>query len=433
MPDAAPRRASIHTLGCRLNQGETRLIEEQLRAAGYVLAPFGEPADLGVIHTCVVTCEAEAKSRKYIRRFRRINPTAVLAVIGCYAQTAGAELAKWDGVDLILGNEDKLKICEHLSRLEAGQPVLARDRPGRSAFTVPFQEQGPPITRRVNLKIQDGCDLMCSYCYIPFARGRSRSRSFDDALAEARSLTARGAKEIVLTGVNLGDYSDNGKGLPHLADALSALEPQPRIRISSIELTNFPEELFPRMADPSHGLVPHLHVPLQSGSDTILRAMRRPYSSAEYLDLLHRAVAAVPGIGLGADVMVGFPGETETDFQATADLIRESPLGYLHVFQYSERRQVASARIQDKVSVAAAKVRSETLRRLAQEKKRRFQEQWVGHTVRVLFESRQEACWVGHAANYMEVVVESEAPLQNQFARVHVVKVQEELLRGRLV
>lgn len=432
VPGPSRKRASIHTLGCRLNQAESRLLEEHLRAAGYEIVPFGRPADLGIIHTCVVTREAEAKSRKYIHRFLRQNPGAVTAVIGCYAQTAAKAIAAMGGVDLILGNDAKMLLPEYLGLPRQDAPVLLRARPDRKPFAVPFLTKGPPVTQRVNLKIQDGCNTMCSYCYIPFARGRSRSRNFEDLVGEANALTQRGAKEIVLTGVNLGDYDHEGRGLPEVVDALSALEPQPRVRISSIELTNLPETLFERMANPTHALVPHLHVPLQSGSNSVLRAMGRPYQAEEYLALLRRAAAAVPGIGIGADVMVGFPGEKDADFEATCELIRESPLFYLHVFQYSERPEVASARLPEKVPGKTAKARSESLIQLAEEKKRVFLEQWVGKTLHVLFEDHTGTCWRGHADNYLEVTVESPENLTNRLCCIRIESIQSACLTGKL-
>lgn len=427
------KRATIHTLGCRLNQGESRLLEEQLRAAGYEIVPFGQPADLGIIHTCVVTREAEAKSRKMIRRFVRENPGASVVVIGCYAQTSSKTIAAMEGVCLVLGNDAKMNLAEHLAFLADDVPHIDCKRPERTLFTVPFTADGDPITRRVNLKIQDGCDAMCSYCYIPFARGRSRSRQFEDTLAEAAALVKRGAKELVLTGVNLGDYQDGERGLMQLVDALDMLHPKPRIRISSIELNTIPEALFPRMLDADHALVPHLHVPLQSGSAAILSAMGRPYTSAEYFGLLDRAAEAVPGIGLGADVMVGFPGETEADFEVTCERIKQSPLNYLHVFQYSERKQVASSRLPDKVAVQTMQSRSEALRKIAQEKRHDFLQQWIGKEVDVLFESQRDGCWVGHTGNYLEVFVSSMGLLENTVATIRIQEMKEDCLTACIV
>ncbi|MFA7693052.1 MAG: tRNA (N(6)-L-threonylcarbamoyladenosine(37)-C(2))-methylthiotransferase MtaB [Candidatus Hydrogenedentes bacterium] len=415
------KRAAIHTLGCRLNHAESRVLEERLRAAGYEIVPFHKPADLGIIHTCVVTRQAEAKSRKYIHRFLSKNPNAIVAVIGCYAQTAAQTIAAIGEVDIILGNDAKMQLPQYLELLPDNTPLIVRPRPKRKAFTLNFEAKGPPLKERVNLKIQDGCDAMCSYCYIPFARGRSRSRDFNNIVDEALSIVERGAKEIVLTGVNLGDYECGEQGLLELVDRLSDVNPQPRLRISSIELSNLPEALFTRMADPDHALVPHLHIPLQSGSKNVLEAMGRNYSPEDYLALLNRAVTAVPGIGIGADVMVGFPGESPADFEATYRLIEESPIFYLHVFQYSERPEVASARLPNKVPESSARSRSQALIQLHEQKKKVFQEQWVGQRLRVLFENRDHNGWKGHADNYLEVFVKDKKMMVNQleWIRIH--------------
>lgn len=427
------KRAALYTLGCRLNQAETRLLEDQLRAAGYRIVPFNEPADLGVVHGCVVTREAEAKSRKALRRFIRANPGAVAAVIGCHAQTAADALADMPGVSLVLGNDAKLQLVEALAAVSGQAAVVRCEPPAKTPFTIPFEPDGPPITRRVNLKIQDGCDCACSYCIVPRARGGSRSRVMEDILAEAAALVRRSARELVLTGVNIGAYHYNGQGLAALIDRLDRLDPKPRLRISSIEGSNVPEGLLARMADPAHALVPHLHMPLQSGSATILRAMNRPYAPEDCLAFLREAAAAVPGIGLGADVMVGFPGETDDAFQATCDLVQQGPLFYLHVFQYSERPGTAAARLPDKVPAPVMQARSRTLLAIARRKKRAFQQQWLGQPIEVLFESRKHGLWRGHAGNYLEVAVDADANLENQFATVVCNAVQDDLLQGRLV
>lgn len=427
------KRAAIYTLGCRLNQGESRLIEDQLLNAGYEMVPFNEPADIGIIHTCVVTREAEAKSRKMIHRFARLNPDAPIIVIGCYAQTSASAIASMPGVRLVLGNDAKMNLADHLTVLDDEPAHIIANRPKRDLFTVPFIKEGAPITRRVNLKIQDGCDAMCTYCYIPFARGRSRSRYFDDAIAEAASLVKRGAKEIVLTGVNLGDYRDGNHGLAALVDALDNLEPKPRIRISSIELNTISNDLICRMANPVHGLVPHFHIPLQSGSDAVLKAMGRPYTANEYFRFIENAVSQLPCLGLGADVMVGFPGETDEDFETTCDNIQRSPLNYLHVFQYSERRQVASARISGKVPAVVMQRRSEMLRQIGEEKHLAFMHTWIGRDVEVLFESRQDNYWIGHTANYLEVAANSCNNLENKIVRVHINEMDKHHLKGNLI
>lgn len=428
------RRACIHTLGCRLNQAESALLCDQLAAAGYVVVPFGEPADLGVVHTCTVTREADAKSRQMIRQFIRANPGARMVVIGCYAQLRGADIAAIPGVDLVLGNAEKMRLAEHLAALDAApaEDRVRAPRLGRAPFTLPWTPDGPPVTRRMNLKIQDGCDFMCSYCIIPFARGRSRSRRLDDLVAEAASLAGRGARELILTGVNLGGYACDGKTLVDAVDRLNALPGVERIRISSIEMTTVLPGLLERMADPAHRLAPHLHLPLQSGSDRILAAMRRHYTRAEYLDTLRAAEAAVPGIGLGADVLAGFPGETEQDQADTLALIAESPLAYLHVFKYSPRQGSAAERLPEKADPETAKKGSTALRVLGAEKHRAFQERHLGKTVEVLFEDRAGGRWTGFTGNYLRVGVRSGEDLANRIGRVAVEAAHKDFVTGAL-
>jgi len=426
------KRATIHTLGCRLNQAESGLIADQLAALGYVMVPWGEAADLGIIHTCTVTREADAKSRQMIRHFIRANPGARTVVIGCYAETGADAVERITGVDLILGNRDKLDLARHLAALDAGGPKRVCARGGRESFTVPWVPDAPPIARRMNLKIQDGCDFMCSFCAIPFARGRSRSRELDDLAAEARCLVRRGAKEIVLSGINVGDYAFEGKTLVAVVDALNGIAELARVRLASIELTTVPDGILERMAEPRHRLVPHLHVPMQSGSDRILAAMRRNYTRADYLALARRAADIVPDLGIGADIMVGFPGETDADFEDSFALLRESPVCFTHIFKYSERRNSAASRLPEKTDAAAATARSERLRELGAAKLRAFQERHLGRAVEVLFEDCHGGLWRGHTGNYLEVAVRSDEDLTNRLRRVVVDGMDGELLTGTL-
>jgi threonylcarbamoyladenosine tRNA methylthiotransferase MtaB len=409
-----------------------------------VIAPWGEPADLGVIHTCTVTREADAKSRQMIRQFIRANPGARTVVIGCYVETGAEAVARIPGVDLVLGNRDKLDLARHLDALEegcaevaGGTPALrgatvVRTRGGREPFTVPWVADAPAVTRRMNLKIQDGCDFMCSFCAIPFARGRSRSREFDDLTAEARCLAQRGAREIVLSGINVGDYAFENRTLIDVVDALNGIDALARVRLASIELTTIPDGMLERMADPEHRLAPFLHVPLQSGSDRILAAMRRNYTRVEYLALVRRAAAMVPDAGIGADILTGFPGETNADFDDSLALLRESPVCFTHVFKYSERRNSAASRLPEKTDPAAASVRSEALRALGAEKLRAFQERHLGRTVEVLFEGGPGAAWRGHTGNYLEVSVRSTEDMTNRLCRVVLDGIDGELMTGRL-
>lgn len=420
MNPARPR-ASLHTLGCRLNQSETAILEEKLRAAGYDLVPFGAAAELGIVHTCTVTRMADAKSRKLLQKFIRTNPESFTAVIGCYAQMGADSLAAMPGVDLIVGNQEKLNVLDYVGAGKQASPVVVRDRLDREDFSIDFATEAPALSDRVNLKVQDGCDFMCSFCIIPFARGRARARDFANLLDEARALVARGAKELVLTGVNIGTYALDGRTVVDIVDALDTLPGLARIRISSIEPTTIPEALFDRMRDPDHALAPYLHIPMQSGSNAILAAMRRRYTREAFLDFIHAADAQVPGIGIGTDILVGFPGETEADFENTCDLLWRSPLAYAHVFKYSERPGTASVRLDAKVSPSVMAARSARLHEISAEKSRLFAEHHVGETVEVLFEHQRGGDWTGYTGNYLRVAVRSEEYLRNE---IHSVRVQ---------
>jgi len=429
---AQQKRACIHTLGCRLNQAESAILEEKLKAAGYVMVPFGEPADLGIIHTCTVTREADTKSRKLIRQFTRNNPDAFTAVIGCYAQMRPESINRLEGVDLIIGNQEKMNLLAYLGAGKNPEPVVVCDPISRKDFRIEFTGHGP-IAHRPNLKIQDGCDFLCSYCIIPFARGRIRSREMENLLDEARSLIGRGAKELVLTGINVGTYGYGGASILDVVDRLNELDELPRIRISSIEPTTIPEALFDRMRDPAHALLPYLHIPLQSGSDRILAAMRRQYTRAAFLDFVAMAHARVPGIGIGTDVMVGFPGEQEEDFEDTCSLLEQSPVFYAHVFKYSERAGTASARMQAKVDPKVLNRRSAAVRALSARKTRAFAEAHVDAVVTVLFEQLEGAVWTGYTGNYLRVAARSEENLRNEIRRVKLERLEGEALHGTVL
>jgi threonylcarbamoyladenosine tRNA methylthiotransferase MtaB len=419
--DRVPLRASIHTLGCRLNQAESSLLAEKLAEAGYVLVPFGEAADLGIIHTCTVTGEADAKSRKLIRQFVRKNPEAYTAVIGCYAQLGSDVLAELDGVDLIVGNQEKLNVLAYVAAGKNDKPLVIRDRMNRDEFSIDFAGQGPRLTQRANLKIQDGCNRMCRYCLIPFARGRERSRNLDNLVDEARGLVARGAKEIVLSGVNIGAYHSEAGTLVDVVERLNALDGLNRIRIGSLEPGTIPEIFFSYMAEVDHALVPFLHIPLQSGSNRVLEAMGRPGTREAFLAFLDKARAAVPGIGLGTDLMTGFPGETEADFEDSCTVLQDSPLFYSHVFKYSERPGTASVRIEPKVSSQIATERAAVLRRISAQKNQAFLELQQDKIVDVLIEEKENGYWSGYTGNYLRVALkEEESDLTNTMVSVRI-------------
>lgn len=414
---SSTRRAAIHTLGCRLNQSESVILSEQLQAAGYEIVPFDETADLGIVNTCTVTREADAKSRKAIRNFVRRNPQAFVAVIGCYSQMDSGLLSQIEGVDLIIGNQEKLNLLEYIGPTKNDSALIVRDQIQRDDFTI--QTAGlDTLHRRMNLKIQDGCDFMCTFCIIPFARGRARSRQFADLYREANELVDRGAKELVLTGVNIGTYDYDGMHVADVVDKLNDIAGLERIRISSIEPTTVPHDLFAMMADDSHALVPYLHLPLQSGSNTVLKRMKRLYTREEYLDELQAAVEAVPGIGLGSDIMVGMTGETDDEFEETRDLLERSPLHYAHVFKYSDREGAAAARHTDKVDPTTKNRRGAVIRHLSAQKLQGLHNEHVGRGHSVLFEQQEGAYWTGYTENYIRVATRSDAILENTVHRV---------------
>lgn len=428
-------RASLHTLGCRLNQYETQLLRDQLRAAGYRIVPFGESADLGVINTCTVTRQADAKCRAEIRRFIRKNPEALTVVIGCYSQMGTDAIAGIPGVDLIIGNHDKLNFMDYLPPEKPEVPILVRDRIDSSDFSISFVGDRP-FPYRANLKVQDGCDFVCAFCIIPRARGRARSRDFGNLMAEARQLVGRGVRELILTGVNIGTYDNSGRTFLDLVDALDAIPGLDRIRISSIEPTTVTEAIFPRMADPGHAVLPYLHLPLQSGSDGVLADMRRRYTLDEYLAFVDAAVAAVPDLCVGTDILVGYPTESEAGFEESCRTFLEGPFHYCHVFSFSERPGTRAARYPagDQVPVPERRRRSAHLRALSAKKRHEFYSRYQGRRMEVLFEDPSESVWSGYTENYIRVVVKT-APtsLRNELARVELVAVRPDFVEGRFV
>ena len=430
------KRASLHTLGCRLNQAETTVLAARLRRDGYRVVEFGEPTDLLVVNTCSVTEDAERTCRYVIRKTLRHSPDAFVAVTGCYAQTGVQALRTIPGIDLIVGNQFKLDLpsflpAPHALKKQPDPEVLHTRTIDREDFTLP--EYGEQDSTRALLKIQDGCNVMCSFCLIPFARGHERSRFRDDVIREAEILVAGGYKEIVLTGVNIGQYWHEKTDLVGLIPHLEKIEGLERIRISSIEPTTVTDALIDHMASSSK-LCPYLHIPLQSGDNAILSSMNRPYNAEEFIRLIHRAVATIPHLGLGTDVMVGFPGETEEAFEHTLSITRELPFSYLHVFTYSQRPGTAATKLPDRVSIEVARERAKMLAELSRLKRLAFAERYIGAPVNVLFESGEiEGLRLGVTTNFLKVGVPSSTDLTNQLKDVLVTGASDRWALGQLV
>lgn len=429
-------RASLHTLGCRLNQAETAILGEGLRRRGFELVEFGQPTDLLILNTCSVTEDAERTSRYLIRKTLKHSPHAFIAVTGCYAQTGMDQLKRQAGIDLIVGHQFKLDLPAYLP---AVHELRKRSTPDihhtktmeRGDFDLPHFAE--PDSTRALLKIQDGCSAMCSFCIIPFARGHERSRTFDDILREADSLVVRGYREIVLTGVNIGQYAHGGNDFCALLRRLDQVDGLERIRISSIEPTTISDELLDLIAS-SKKLCPYLHIPLQSGDDQILQAMNRRHTVNAYRKLIETALRKIPDLGIGTDLMVGFPGETETAFQNTVAVASELPFSYLHVFPYSSRPGTAALRIKQRVPPVSIKKRADLLLNLDRAKRLVFHNAQIGKTVPVLFESGTRGSYrFGTAPNFTKVAVKNSGDLENHIKSVTISAAADRCVFGDLV
>lgn len=429
------KKVAFYTAGCRLNQSETAVLTDRFTGMGYQRVAYGEPTDLLVLNTCSVTENAEADCRRVIRRTLRHSPQAFVAVTGCYAQTGLNTLQHLPGVDLVLGNQYKMLLPDYLEEMTRGQKLssaLVRHSGSMSREDFIQDGVGEYATTRANLKIQDGCNFMCSFCLIPFARGRERSRLADDAVREAERLVERGHRELVLTGVNIGRFANGSGGLLDLIQRLEAIPGLARIRISSIEPTTIPEALLEYMST-SRKLCRFFHVPLQSGHDGILSAMNRRYTVSEYRVWVEDVVQKIPDVCVGTDVLVGFPGETDREFSATYDVVRDLPLAYAHVFSYSDRPGTPAARLDNPVSSAVIKTRSRLLSRLSATKRAQFYQQFLDRDCLVLFESMgKDGLWTGLTDNFIRVSVAGSGSLANQIRRVILTGVMEHAALGKL-
>jgi len=415
------KKIATYTLGCKLNYSETSTLAEQFLKQGYELVSFGQKADLIVINTCSVTENANQKCRQAVRRALKKSPQSYIAVLGCYAQLEPEALASIDGVDLVLGAQEKFNLTHfiHPDLEKTGEAkICVSDIYTHDGFDAAHSitvQTGAELRTRAYLKIQDGCDYSCAFCTIPMARGASRSQSLAETVSQAETLQKAGYQEIVLTGVNVGDYETRaGENLLQLLQALEAVA-IPRIRISSIEPNLLSSELI-KFISQSNQILPHFHIPLQSGSDEMLRVMRRRYLSTLYRDRVLEIKSLMPEACIGADVIVGFPGESQLHFEETYQFLNRLPVSYLHVFSFSVRPNTfAEALIQKKINPAVSpsekQARSRKLHELSASKKDAFARENLGKITQVLFEgdfsdehatAEQPLCY-GHTPNYLRV------------------------------
>ena len=400
-------KAAFHTLGCKLNFSETSTLARQLAEAGYARVHIDDAPDVVVINTCSVTDHADAKCRNAVRRAMQSNPDAFVVVVGCYAQLKPAEIADIDGVDLVLGAGEKFNLADHLASASKGDEAKAIAGEIKEVRDfIPGFSSGDRT--RTFLKVQDGCNYFCAFCTIPLARGRSRSANVADTVAQARKAVEAGAKEIVLTGVNIGDFGTaHGESLLDLAKALDNLDGVERFRISSIEPNLLEDDLID-FVTASKKFQPHFHIPLQSGSDDVLAAMRRRYRTELYASRIQRIREKMPHASIGVDVIVGFPGETDALFLETVDFIKSLDVSYLHVFTYSERPNTTALRIDEVVPVPVRKERNKTLRNVSLKVQRAHYESHLQDALPVLFEEAEEdGLRMGYTPNYIRVAVPS--------------------------
>lgn len=417
---ASGLKAAFHTLGCKLNFSETSTLARNLSDAGYARVHLDDAPDVVVINTCSVTDHADAKCRNAVRRAMQSNPRAFVVVVGCYAQLKPDEIAQIEGVDLVLGAGEKFNLAQHLEgaqKTEEARAIAGEIKEVR-AF-VPGFSSGDRT--RTFLKVQDGCNYFCAFCTIPLARGRSRSATVAETVLQAEKAIASGAKEIVLTGVNIGDFGTaHGETLLDLVVALDALPGVERYRISSIEPNLLTDELIDFVST-SKRFQPHFHIPLQSGSDEVLSAMRRRYRTELYASRIQRIRNQMPHASIGVDVIVGFPGESKERFAETVDFIKSLEVSYLHVFTYSERPNTTALRIEEVVPVPVRKERNKTLRNLSLKAQRAHYEAHVGSRLPVLFEDAEEdGLRMGYTPNYIRVAAPADSVAGNQIKTVQL-------------
>jgi len=410
-------RVAFHTMGCKTNFSETSTISREMMTYGLQQVSFRDTADVYVLNSCSVTENADKEARKLIRQARRRNPDATVAVIGCYAQLQPAEIAAIPGVELVVGAAEKFNLFAHLSSLKANGKATVIQSPIETVQS--FQPSFSAAERtRTYLKIQDGCDYNCSFCTIPLARGRSRSDNIANTVNIAQQIAATEAREIVLTGVNIGDYGlDSDENFFQLIQALDNIDGIDRFRISSIEPNLLSDKIITFCAH-SKKFVPHFHIPLQSGTDSILRRMKRRYNTALYSSRVQKINNLMPDCCIGVDVIVGFPGEEEEEFLTTRSFLDSLDISYLHVFTFSERENTVAASLDNQVPQDEKAYRSKILHKLSDEKRHAFQDKFLLQARPVLFERSVNGISQGYTDNYIRVQVAADMNYENRLLEV---------------
>jgi threonylcarbamoyladenosine tRNA methylthiotransferase MtaB len=422
------KKAAFYTLGCKLNFSETSTISRLFEDAGYAKVDFEENPDIFVINTCSVTENADKKCKQLVKRAKKINPESFVVIIGCYAQLKPEEIAKMEGVDMVLGANEKFNLIEHLEKIESKPEatIVSFDNIKKASEFIPSYSFGDRT--RSFLKVQDGCDYFCTFCTIPLARGKSRNASIASTLTEAEKIAQTEVKEVVLTGVNIGDFGQGGdENFFGLVQQLDKVEGIDRFRISSIEPNLLSNEIIEFCLTNAKRFAPHFHIPLQSGSNRLLQAMRRKYERELYAERVQKIKEYRPDACIGVDVIVGFPGETDEEFMETMDFLKDLDISYLHVFTYSERANTTAVKLGDPVPMSVRKERSKMLHILSDKKKRKFYEENLGSIRSVLFEQEEEnGMMFGFTENYVKVKFPFDKALTNTFQQIELTEIDRD-------
>lgn len=429
------KKVALHTLGCKVNFAETAELKDKFEQMGYETGEFGTANDIVLINTCSVTNNADVEARKLIRRLKRQSPTAFIGVMGCYAQLKPQEVAAIEGVDAVFGQREKFRIPSLINDMLGGEKTQVNvscidDLPFDGAVT-----SDNDLRTRAFFKMQDGCNYFCSFCTIPYARGESRSMEFQRIPLHIEKIIESGYKEVVISGINLGDYqAPTGEKFKDVVAMLDKMKMDLRIRISSIEPNLLNDDILNTVAQ-SNIFVPHFHIPLQSGSSEILRKMKRRYKAEFYRDLIYKIKEKIPHCGIGVDVIVGFPGETDELFQKTYDLLSELPVSYLHAFTYSERDNTPAANYEGVVPVNIRKERTRKLRELSQVKQRKFYLEQLGSIRKVIPETYlpEEGMWKSWSENYVRIKFSAPEDIKRDFYNVRITSAIGDFAYGELI
>ncbi|MCC5910333.1 MAG: tRNA (N(6)-L-threonylcarbamoyladenosine(37)-C(2))-methylthiotransferase MtaB [Clostridiaceae bacterium] len=432
------KKVAFHTLGCKVNQYETQAMTELFEKEGYTVVQDTEIADVYVINTCTVTNIGDKKSRQFIRKVKRNNPDAIIGVVGCYAQTAPEEVLEVEGVNIVIGTNDRNKIVDLVQRVKINEKINVVDDIMKVREFEEMSIRDIKEKTRAVLKIQEGCNQYCAYCIIPYARGPIRSRKKTDIIKEVKNLVDSGFKEIVLTGIHVASYGKDLKeehGLLDVLKEVNAIEGLERIRLSSLEPTLFTENFLDGLSK-LEKICQHFHLSLQSGCDKTLKRMNRKYSTETYRQTVKRIRKAYPDVALTTDIIVGFPGETEEDFEKTYGFVEEMTFSSIHVFKFSPRKGTPAAEFKDQVDGKEKHMRSEKLIKLGEKMQEVYNKQFLGKTKDVLFEMQSkeiEGYIEGYTDNYLKVLVKGAGALEGIIKKVHLNQIQKDYIVGDIV